>query len=213
MGVICPICYTPTSVNPVRIRDEMAYLPEESSERRAVYGKAVVHAITDDESPHHVSYGVFMCQACDKRFVAKKHISDPEWVPVYPIPHKSIAEEVPKPIKGEFEEASLCFAIGAHMACAAMCQRTLESLCQDKRVPGLNELLSDGIISEALFKRATEIRLWAGITKHKSVHEPVSEEDTEELLSYLGNILDHVYVEPKRFTDLIQKRKQLDKKK
>jgi len=212
MSVICPICSTPTSVNPVPIRDDMAYLPEESTERRAVYGKAVVHAITDDVSPHYVSYGIFQCQACDKRFVAKKHIQDREWVPIYPIPHKSIAEEVPEPIKGEFEEASLCFAVGAYKACASMCQRTQESLCQNKEVSGLNELLSSGIISQALFDRATEIRLWAGIVKHKPIHEPVSEEDAEELLRYLGNILDHVYVEPKRLDALIEKRKQLEKK-
>jgi len=200
-------------VNPLVIRDDRAFLPEESSERKAVYGKAVVYAITDDESSPYLSYGVFTCQECDERFVAKKHrYDDKEWVPVYPISHKSIAEEVPEPIKGEFEEASLCFTIGAYMACASMCQRTLESLCQDKQVPGLNELLSNGIISEALFKRATEIRLWAGITKHKAVHEPVSKEDAEELMRYLENVLDHVYVEPKRLDDLIQKRKQLEGK-
>lgn len=213
MSVICPICSTPTSVNPVPIRDEMAYLPEESSERRAVYGKAIVHAITDDDSPHYVSYGVFTCQACHKRFVAKKHISDPEWVPVYPIPRKSIADEIPQPIKGEFEEASLCFAVDAYKACAAMCQRTLESLCQNKQVARLNELLSNGIISETLFKRATEIRLWANITKHEPIHESVSKEDAEQLLTYLEVILNHVYVEPKRLDSLIQKRKQLEKKK
>ena len=212
MSVICPICSTPTSVEVVPIRDDMAYLPEESSEKRAVYGKAVVHAITDDDSPHYISYGVFTCQACNKRFVAKKHISDPEWVPVYPIPHKSIAEEIPEPIKGEFEEASLCFAVDAYKACAAMCQRTLESLCQNKQVARLNELLSNGIISEALFKRATEIRLWANITKHETVHEPVLREDVELLLRYLEDILDHVYVEPNVFDSLVQKRKQLDKK-
>jgi hypothetical protein len=212
MSVICPICCTPTSVNPVLIRDEMAYLPEESSERRAVYGKAVVHAITDDESPHYASYGVFTCQACGRRFVAKKHISDNEWVPVYPIPHKSIAEQVPEPIKGEFEEASLCFAVGAYKACSSMCQRTLESLCQNKQVPRLDELLSSGIISQALFDRAREIRLWAGITKHKPLDEPVSKEDVELLLRYLEDILNHVYVEPTRLDSLVQKRKQLDKK-
>ena len=213
MSVICPRCGTKTSMSPVNIVDESAYLPDRSSETNRVYAKAVVFAITASYSPHHTSYGIFECQDCDKRFVAKKHISDNEWVPVYPIPHKSIAEEVSEPIKGEFEEASLCFAVGAHKACASMCQRTLESLCQNKTVSGLNELLSSGIISQSLFNRATEIRLWANIIKHKPIDEPVSKEDAEELLRYLGNILDHVYVEPKRLDALIEKRKQLKKKK
>ena len=213
MSVICPRCGTKTSLSPVNIVDETAYLPDSSSETNRVYAKAVVFAITDNDSPHYTNYGIFTCQACYKRFVAKKHISDNEWVPVYPIPHKSIAEEVPKPIKEEFEEASLCFAVGAYKACAAMCQRTLESLCQNKKVSGLNELLSSGIISQTLFNRATEIRLWAGITKHKPLDEPVLKEDAELLLRYLEDILDHVYVEQKVFDSLVQKRKQLDKKK
>lgn len=213
MGVVCPVCDTPTSVNSVLIHDKLAYLPDESSEKNAVYGEAVVHAITDEGSPNYTRYGVFKCQACDKRFVAKKSsITDNEWIPVYPITHKSIAEEVPEPIKGEFEEASLCFAVGAYKACSSMCQRTLESLCQDKQVARLDELLSKGIISQALFDRAREIRLWAGITKHKPLDEPVLKEDAEVLLRYLEDILNHVYVEPKQFDDLVQKRKQIDKK-
>jgi hypothetical protein len=213
MSVICPICNTPTSLESVVIRDEMAYLPDKSTKTNAVYGKAIVSAVTDDDSPHYESYGVFTCQACYKRFVAKKNrITDDEWVPVYPIPHKSMSEEVPEPIKEEFEEASLCFAVGAYKACSSMCQRTLESLCQNKQVPRLDELLSSGIISQALFNRAREIRLWAGITKHKPLDEPVSKEDVELLLRYLEDILDHVYVEPNVFDSLVQKRKQLEKK-
>ena len=48
-------------------------------------------------------------------------------------------------IKEEFEEASLCFTVGAYRACASMCQRTLESLCQHKQVSGLNQLKEDGM--------------------------------------------------------------------
>jgi hypothetical protein len=213
MNVICPRCGTATSLNPVLIEDERAYMPDESSKGSATYRRARVYAITDDNSPHYMSYGVFTCQACGGRFIAKKHISDREWIPVYPISHKSIAEEVPQPIKGEFEEASLCFAVGAYKACAAMCQRTQESLCQNKQVSRIDELLSTGIISQALFDRAREIRLWAGLTKHKPLDEPVLKEDAEQILTYLGKILDHVYIEPKRLDSLTQKRKQLEKKK
>jgi len=97
------------------------------------------------------------------------------------------------------------------MACVAMCQRTLESLCQDKAVSGLNELRDKGIISGALFERATEIRLWAGLTKHKPI-EAISHEDADQLLAYLEMILNSVYVEPKHLDDMQHKRQQLDKK-
>lgn len=212
MRVICPICGVATSMKPVSIQEQRALLPEESAPNREVYGKAVVYAVTDDEFPHYTSYGIFECQACEKRFVAKKDITDKEWIPTYPIPHRPTAEEIPEPIKSEFEEASVCFAVGAHKACASMCQRVLESLCQNKHLPGLDELLSDGVISQRLFEKATEIRLWAGIIKHKPLSEPVSQEDADELLVYLTSVLDHVYVEPKRLDDLTLKRKQLGRR-
>lgn len=213
MGMlVCPRCGVATSLNPVTIEDDKAFLPDKSSDTHRTYGEAIVFAITDDDSPHYVSYGVFKCQACGGRYVAKKHkYDDRDWGAVYPIPHKSVSEEIPQPIKSEFEEANLCFAVGAYRACASMCQRVQESLCQNKNVSGLNQLKDDGIISSTLFDRATEIRLWAGITKHKPLTESVSKEDAEQLILYLEMILNTAYVEPKRFDALREKRKQIEK--
>lgn len=210
--IVCPVCGTATSLRPVVIEDEKAFLPEESSDKRAIYGEARVLAVKDADYPYKISYGIYQCQACAERFVAKKHsYEDKEWVAVYPIPHKPVSEEIPEPIKSEYEESNLCFAVGAYQACSSMCQRVLESLCQNKKVAGLNQLKDDGVISSALFDRATEIRLWAGITKHKPLTESVSKEDAEQLLSYLEMILNAVYVEPKRFDAFKQKRKHLEK--
>ena len=134
------------------------------------------------------------------------------WRVVYPIPRPAVADEIPPIIRDEFNEVELCSAVGALRACVAMCQRVLESLCQDKKVPGLNELLENGYISKALFSRATQIRLWAGLTKHKPIAEPVTREDADQLVGYLRAILEHVYVEPAKLDALEQKRKTLDKK-
>jgi hypothetical protein len=123
-----------------------------------------------------------------------------------------VSEDIPEPIKGEFEEANICFSIGAYKACIAMCQRTQESICQNKGVSTLNELRDSGIISSGLFDRATEIRLWAGILKHKPIEESISSEDCEELLTYLEMILDSVFISPKRLERLQVKRKDIKSK-
>ena len=73
-------------------------------------------------------------------------------------------------------------------------------------------MLENGVVSKALFDRATEIRLWAGVTKHKPIAESVSKEDAEHLLGYLRAILDHIFVEPAKLDVLKQKREQLEKK-
>ena len=155
-------------------------------------------------------YAILCCQSCDSLFIALETYSN-EMSVVYPIARKSVSKDIEQPIRGEFEEACLCFAIGAYRACAAMCQRVMESVCQNKKVSGLNELQSSGTISDTLFNKATEIRLWAGIVKHIPLAEAVSKEDANQLLAYLEVILNDVYVEPKRLAGLTKKRKDLKK--
>lgn len=211
-NIICPICGTATSLNPVIIEDERSYLPERSSENSAVYGKARVFAITDDDSPHYVSYSVLRCQACGGRFVAKKHkYDDSDWVAIYPIPHKLVSVEIPQSIKNDLEEANLCFVVGAYKACVSMCQIALEALWRDKQVSGLKDLSDSGIIASQIYERANAIRLWGNVVKHEPIADAISKEDAEQLVTYLDKILNEVYVEPKRFDALRQKRKQIEK--
>ncbi len=159
------------------------------------------------------SYAILVCQACMKYFVAKREklTKEDAWSAVYPIQHKTVPTEIPEPIRGELEEANLCFAVGAYKACISMCMTALEVLWRDKSASGLNDLKGKGIISSLLFNQATEIRLWAGMVKHELIHETVQPEETEELLTYLEDILHDVYVQPARTAALQQKRKQVKK--
>ncbi|MBI4295744.1 MAG: DUF4145 domain-containing protein [Chloroflexi bacterium] len=130
---------------------------------------------------------------------------------VHPVIHKTAPDEVPERIKVQFDEASLCLAVGANAACTAMCQVALESLWRDQQAKGIDDLVDKGILAPALRDRAHEIRLWAGAVKHELSGE-VAQEDAEELLSYLEAILDAVYVQPKRLNALREKRKQIGQK-
>ena len=127
--IVCPVCGTPTSLNLVIIEDERAYLPDSSTDTRSIFGKASVNALKYFEHPENITYGILECQACGKHFIGKQHdYDDTDWVAIYPIPYKPVSEEIPQPIKSEFEEANLCFAVGAYKACASMCQIALEAL-------------------------------------------------------------------------------------
>lgn len=203
--IICPICMTPTAFTPIFLSDSTWYGYAEGLEN-SIRNAGVVRA----EMPHFetregVKYSIVECQSCWRSFIAKETYGK-DWEAVYPIMHKSISEDIPPPINDEFLEANLCFAVGAYKACESMCQRVMESVCQDKKVARLNELLSKGVISQALFDRATEIRLWAGIVKHESLSGGVDEEDAKQLLTYLEVILNEVYVEQRRLEELKKKR-------
>ncbi len=206
----CPTCGSPTPFTPIYLSCDYVFDYINGTKEAATSSKVV--PVVMQQSHRGIRYAILCCQGCDELFVAKDLVDGQGWRVVYPIPHKPASDKIPEPIRGEFKEAILCFAVGAYRASAAMCQITLESLWQNKKVPGLNKLLEKGIISQRLFDRATEIRLWAGIVKHEPIAESVSKDDSEELLTYLEDILNHVYVEQARYEALKQKREQIAKK-
>ena len=209
-SVVCCICGKATSISPLIIEDAQALLLEASSKSRSVYGGAQVSAITDKDA-RYFSYGIFQCQACEERFIGKREYNGP-WVAVYPIPKEPVAEEVPEPIKGEFEEARLCFNVEAYRAAVAMCEIAMEATWRDQESSGLSELKEKGIISLNLYDRANEIRLWANVVKHELVPDAVTKDDAAQLITYLESVLYHIYVEPAKLDIVRRNRKELKNK-
>lgn len=214
--LVCPNCGAHTAFFPARVEGK-GILVGRSDESQTMYGEVEIAAIV----PYNYQYGedgyaILVCAGCHEFFVVRKELySDkdhPAWIVVYPIQRKAIAEEIPEPIKGIFEEAALCFSVEAYRACVSICLVTLENLWRDKDASGINDLKEKGIITQRLHQRATEIRLWANIGKHELVTDPISKEDAEELLGYLELLLHEVYVEPKRLDALAKKREELENK-
>jgi hypothetical protein len=193
-ALVCPLCEAFTAFTGAEV-----YLPEHLSEEPA-YIPAIVKP-----------YAIVRCQGCRGLFVAREEARQ-RWVAVYPIPRKTAPNEVPEPVKSEFEEASLCFAAGAYNACASMCGIALEHLWNEQAVSDIAELKDKGIISSRLYKRADEIRLWGNLVKHELLPESVTKANAEQLLGYLEILLNEVYVEPKRLDSLTKKREELKKK-
>jgi len=211
--LVCPHCGSFTSFSPAQIIGK-GILLKYSSEDETTWGEVRISAVVPYKYQYgDESYAILVCRACKECFVAKneKFADEDEWSAVYPIQHKPVATDIPEPIHSEFGEANLCFAIGAYKACVSMCMTALEALWQEQNASGLNDLKGKGIISQRLFDQATEIRLWAGIVKHELIHETVTKEETEELLTYLEEILHDVYVRPARSAALAKKRKQIEK--
>lgn len=208
--LICPHCGDATAPIPFHFKATVVLDDTRLAAfvRGYPYVEGLTQAITIPDTDQ-ATYGIIVCQSCGDLFVAKKENSG--WLAVYPVQHKPVAEDIPEPIRSEFEEANLCFAIGAYKACISMCMTTLEATWQDKKVSSLNELKDNGTISENLFKRADQVRRWANVVKHQLIHEVVTKEEADQLLSYLEQILDAVYIEEKRFSDLTQRLRQIEK--
>jgi len=211
--LVCPLCGVYTSFVPVVLTGE-GILVKESTAQRTLREEVALRAVTDEDymRVEDTCYAVLTCQACDRWFVAAKPKYSHEWSAVYPIWHEAAAKEIPEPIKGEFEEAHLCFAVGAYRGCLLVCKTVLIALQREQGVVSLKELKDKGTISNLLYGQADQVRLWANMVGHEDIPQAISKEDCEQLLAYIEALLNAVYAEPKRLAELTQKREQLKKK-
>jgi hypothetical protein len=207
----CPLCGAFTAPTPCAFEAQVVLtggqfsLDLDSFE----YRQGQARAITSEEIGQP-TYGIMNCQACGGRFVAKKHYSE-GWQAVYPIQYKIVSQDVPEPIRSEFDEANLCFTIGAYRACTSMCGIALEAMLREQSVAGLKELKDKGIISERLYRQADQVRLWANVAKHELINEAVTSEEAKQLLLYLEQVFHEVYIAEKQLSNLTEKLKQIKK--
>ena len=206
--LMCPLCGAYTSFTPARVSGE-GIIEDASTNRNLTIRNISIGAIACDHTGLP-NFAILTCQACENRFVAEEVAG--EWVAVYPLPHKPVNEYIPEPIRSELEEANLCFAVGANRAAVSMCATALEAMWREQGVSSLQELREKGIISQKLHKQADQIRRWANVAKHEPIHEAVTREEAEQLLSYLERVLDDVYVEEKHLSSLTEKLQRVQKK-
>jgi len=210
-GLKCPICDTPAPFTPIYLTQE-EILDFTPGAKIAASSRSVVPAVMV-KPWRSIRYAILRCQECEGLFIVKDLIDGKDWRVVYPIPHKTVAKEIPSPIKEEFDEACLCFAVGAYSACLLICKTVVITLQRQQNVSSLKQLMDKGTISKTLYERTDEVRLWANIIGHEDIMpESVTEENCEQLLSYVESILNAVYVEPTRFEALKQERGQIGKK-
>ena len=206
-SIKCPHCGSFTAFSPVEIRGKGKTL-DSTSDRQTTYASVAIDAVTF--GAFFQQYAILDCEACGKRFVAAKS-DDDRWVTVYPISQATVDEEIPEPIKSEFLEANLCFAVGAYRGCLLVCRTALIEMQREQKVSSIKDLIENGIITPMLHKQADQVRLWANTVGHEVVVNDISREDAEQLLAYVRILFDNIYVQPKKLAALSQKRKELTK--
>ncbi|MGA7560617.1 MAG: DUF4145 domain-containing protein [Terriglobales bacterium] len=154
------------------------------------------------------------CEAC-KQFVLVvgqrngNQNSPASLVDVYPLgkPNDTVAPEVQQSAKGvadDFSEALRCQWTKAYKACVVMCARAVQGSAlalgaKKKRLTDqIDELFTQGKITEALKEFAHEIRVTRNIGAHpdKDGLEDVTEQDAKDIVEFTREYLHHVYVMP-----------------
>jgi len=102
-----------------------------------VEGECTLPQDPDDHDPHDTKVSVGKCSSCGNVLVGfQEEREDPDYGSywsdaerVWPQPKRAISRSVPDIVKFSLEEADRCFSAGAFTACAVMCGRAIEGIC------------------------------------------------------------------------------------
>jgi len=135
----------------------------------------------------------------------------PQPTRVWPSPKRALSSTLPPIVRLSIEEADKCFQIGAHLACAVMCGRTLEGICRhfgtksQQLGGGLKELLEKETIDRRLYEWGEALREQRNLAAH-ATDEKISREDAGDLLDFAVAICDYIFVLNEKFQDFTARR-------
>lgn len=154
---------------------------------------------------HRTYYGnfsIWQCDHCGKLILFIEQ--DNKTVDQYPKKVPIIDESVPSRVAEDYVEAIKCFDIGANRASVVMCRRALQNSVIEKGAKKgklfdqIDELYDNQIITKDIKDWAHEIRLTGNVGAHPDEDglEDVTPEDAKELLKFMEEYLNYVYIMP-----------------
>jgi len=176
--------------------------------------KSYFHPVAShiEQGSLHVIVSAAQCQGC-KEFVLVTGTRDPRrgaspfgLTNVFPLgkPNDAVDPTVPEAIRNDFAEALRCEFIKSYKATVVMCARAIQGSAialgakKKKLTDQIDELFSQGKITEALKDFAHEIRVTRNLGAHpdKDGLEDISPQDAKDIVDFTREYLHHVYVMP-----------------
>jgi hypothetical protein len=114
-------------------------------------------------------------------------------------------------------EARKCFKAAAYTACAVMCGRAIEGICEHfgtkskNLMGGLVELRDKGIIEGRLYKWSEALRKSRNMGAH-ATGERIPKEAAEDLLLFTNAICEYVFVLSKQFEQFVKRETERNRK-
>jgi hypothetical protein len=155
---------------------------------------------------------ILLCDHCSKlvyvvlgaRPIPRGQTASEEIKDYYPKRKPKLEDSIPKRVASDYVEAIKCFDVGAEKASAAMCRRALQNSIiekgakKGKLVDQIDELFEKQIITKDIKDWAHEIRLTGNVGAHPDEDglQDVSPKEAKELLEFMEEYLNYVYVMP-----------------
>ena len=122
---------------------------------------------------------------------------------LWPDPQKSYDFSIPQLVRNSLEDAKKRFEAKVYTACAVMCGRALEAICNEKTgesslARGLQKLKSTNQIDDRLFNWGEALRKERNVGAHAS-EETISRPDAQDILDFANAIVEYIYVMTAKF--------------
>jgi len=173
-----------------------------------------------DNEYHGDRYTVALCQRCDGPFLVRESLHG---VPgefevvtdetiLYPVTTGTKMEELPESVARSMDQAYRSISTSSYDACALMCRRALEALCQSFSANGDNlairlaDLKEKGHIDGRLLDWAHGVRLVGNEAAH-DVETAVTADDARDILEFIEALLMYVFTLDAKFRSFMERRK------
>lgn len=200
------------------------------AECEAVVGGTVEGSYEEyaEEPGFHVRWSLLRCPSCKSAVLIVQDDEDASlgmgsgdrWsnpTRLYPdIDDRQLGTAVPGAIRATFSEARACYKEAkAYTACAIMCRKVLEGVCESHGATSgslaqkLKQLSESGQIDRRLFEWTDAMRLVGNEAAH-GVSATVSREDASDLLDLAEAVAEYLYTVKEKF-DSFSKRQATKK--
>lgn len=132
----------------------------------------------------------------------------------WPDPKQTFDIAIPREVRKSLEEARKCFECGAYMACAVMCGRAIEAICQDKThgksktlAKGLAALKDQKVIDAKLYEWSEALRKERNIGAHAG-DASTSSRDARDVFDFAIAISEYVYVLEEKYQEYQQRKEK-----
>jgi len=183
LSIYCPHCHRHTSLTPAPVKYRCGG-----------------HSYTTDavwDKDYQNAWWLGVCNACENPVLV---LNKGQKVFPTPLPAPT-SEDIPQEIRGDLDEAKICFSATAYRAAAVMARRVIQVAAKDKGATGdklvsqIHELQKSGKITNDLKEWADAVR-WVGNDAAHPSGAQVAKEDAEDVLHLAEQLLHVLYVAP-----------------
>lgn len=158
---------------------------------------------------HHI----LTCDKCENAVLVV--CDNNEIVDQYPKRIPKLHKSIPSDVASDYVEAIKCFDVGANKASISMCRRALQTSViekgakKDRLIDQIDELFDNDVITGDIKDWAHEIRLAGNIGAHpdKDGLNDVTAQDAKEMIDFMEEYLNYVYIMPSKVEEKRVKRK------